>query len=72
MLTVGRGNRVRRTRPQIPTGWKTTVTFEVDDDVVKTPDQTVTKWMSYGSKLVGLMGWRPTFGRFEVESCEVL
>ena len=69
----GRGGaRVRRTRPQFPIGWVTEPTFEIDEDVIRDPETTVTKWMHYGGQRVGLMGWRPTFGRFEVEGVEVL
>jgi len=72
MLPLGRGARVRRTRPEFKVGWVAKPIFEIDEDVVPDPINTVSKWMHFGGMRVGLQGWRPTHGRFKVEGYEVL
>lgn len=67
-----RTDRVRKVRPQFPKGWESHPVFEIDEEVIPDGENTVLKWMYYGGSRVGLMGWRPTFGRFEVLSYEVL
>ena len=54
-----------RARPKIPTGWQTSHTFELFDDVMDVRElQTV---MDSAGRLYGLGDWRPTYGRFTVE-----
>ena len=60
---VVKGSRIIRTRP-IFEKWATSVEVEVDTDLVNLDD--VTLWMDIAGREVGLMDWRPKFGRFEV------
>jgi len=56
-------SRVIRTRP-IFEKWACSVEVEVDTDLVNIDD--VKLWMEIAGREVGLMDWRPKFGRFEV------
>lgn len=63
MPVVVKGARIIRTRP-IFDEWGATVEVEVDTDLVNTDD--VILWMDIAGREVGLMDWRPKYGRFEV------
>jgi hypothetical protein len=56
--------RIMRTRP-IFHDWSTVVTFMVDDEVVN-PSR-LDDWLQTGGKLIGLLDYRPRYGRFSAE-----
>jgi len=60
------GARLMKVRPMIPTGWKTEpITIEFDEDEL--PESDLREAVPTGGRLIGLGGWRPRFGRFDVE-----
>jgi len=56
--------RVQRTRPVFPE-WAATVTFVVDDEVVN--PARLDDWMRTAGKMIGLLDFRPRYGRFTAE-----
>jgi hypothetical protein len=56
-------SRVMRTRPFFKE-WAAEIGFEVDTEFVNIDDATL--WVSVAGRAVGLMDWRPKYGRFEV------
>lgn len=58
-----KGSRIMRTRP-IFNEWAADVEIQVYTDMVNIDDANL--WMEVASREVGLMDWRPKFGRFEV------
>jgi len=57
-------NKVKRVRP-VFRDWSAEVTVEFNDKLL---DETeVRRWIEVAGEQVGLMDWRPKFGRFEVE-----
>ncbi len=59
-------NRVMRTRPLIPTGWKMEITFQYDKSANLSEDL-VRECLEGAGLYIGLGDWRPKFGRFYVE-----
>lgn len=55
--------RIVRTRP-IFKEWGATVYFELNTDLVNQADAEL--WMQIAGYEVGLMDWRPKFGKFEI------
>jgi len=63
-IVVVRGNRVVRTRP-IFHDWAANINLEFDTDFVD--EDSVRRWVEVAGRQVGLMDWRPRYGRFGVE-----
>jgi hypothetical protein len=59
-----RGNTVKRTRP-IFRIWSANVVVEFNENLVD--EATLKRWIEVAGEQVGLMDWRPRFGRFGVE-----
>jgi len=57
-------SRIIRTRPMFKE-WAATVSFSFNPQLLD-PD-VVTRWVTIAGEQVGLMDWRPKFGRFKVE-----
>jgi len=57
-------NTVKRTRPRFKE-WQANVTVEFNENLVDETD--VRRWIEVAGEQVGLMDWRPRFGRFRVE-----
>ena len=65
-LRVGasiKGNRIMRTRPKFDK-WAATIEIQYNPQVVDERD--IVAWMETLGSEVGIMDWRPRFGRFEV------
>ena len=60
-------SRVLRTRPFFKE-WGATIEVTYDDELID--GETVKRWIEVSGRQVGLMDWRPKFGRFEVEWIE--
>ena len=58
-------NKVIRTRPMIPTGWMAECELSYNDKLVNKAE--IIRWLQVAGEEVGLMDWRPKFGRFSVE-----
>lgn len=58
-------NRVIRTRPKIPVPWTAEGELTYNEKLVDR--DVVIRWLHVAGEEVGLMDWRPKFGRFEVE-----
>lgn len=66
--SVGVSNkRVIRSRP-IFDGWSLTFCVEYDESVLQASD--LDMFVEIGGRLVGLLDWRPKYGRFDVELAE--
>jgi len=61
------GSKIFRTRPKFD-NWSATIDVLYDSD--KLNREHVEQWVEVAGRDVGLMDWRPRFGRFEVESVE--
>ncbi len=59
-----RGNRVIRTRP-IFRKWGTNIAVCFDHELLNEDD--VRRWVEVAGMQVGLMDWRPKFGRFDIQ-----
>jgi len=59
-------SKVMRARPLIPTGWQSTHTFDLLDDVMDARD--LIPVLERAGRLVGVGDWRPTYGRFAVDA----
>lgn len=57
-------NKVTRTRP-IFKNWSADITVEFDPSLLNEED--VRRWIEVAGQQVGLMDWRPRYGRFSVE-----
>lgn len=62
-----KGSRIIRTRPMFR-DWAATVEVMVNPKLVDPED--IVAWMNTLGEEVGIMDWRPKFGRFQVESFE--
>lgn len=62
-----KGSRIIRTRPMFR-DW--TVTVEVKVNPVLVDPEDIVSWMKVLGEEVGIMDWRPKFGRFKIESWE--
>jgi len=58
-------NKVMRTRPMIPAGWTAEVEVVFNEKLVD--EEAVIRWMKVAGEEVGIMDWRPKYGRFAVE-----
>ena len=56
--------RIIRTRP-VFSEWAVSVKIEVETDLINPDDARL--WMGIAGREVGLMDWRPKYGRFDVE-----
>ena len=63
MVRIG-PNRIKRTRPFFR---KWTAEFELQFDPELLNEEDVRRWVEVAGTQVGLMDWRPRFGRFSVE-----
>lgn len=63
LVVVGRA-RVVRTRP-IFSEWSTVINVAYDDEQVNLA--AMDEWARIGGSIIGLLDWRPKFGRFEAE-----
>jgi len=59
--------KVMRTRPKFDE-WATTFNILYDPDFLNR--ENIEQWVEVAGEQVGLMDWRPRFGRFKVESVE--
>lgn len=62
LVVVGQA-RIVRTRPTFPK-WSAHIEIEVDTDFVDV--DTAKRWVEIAGQQVGLMDWRPKYGRFQV------
>lgn len=62
VAVVIKGSRIIRTRPMFEE-WASNVEVEVDTELVNPDD--VRLWIAIAGREVGLMDWRPKYGRFE-------
>lgn len=58
-------NKVMRTRPRIPAPWSAEVTVSYNEKLLNERD--IVEWFHTCGEEVGLMDWRPRYGRFSVE-----
>ena len=58
-------NKVIRTRPMIPAGWIAECELSYNEKLVNEAE--VIRWLQVAGEEVGLMDWRPKYGRFSVE-----
>lgn len=58
-------SKVIRTRPMIPMPWAADVEITYNDRLVN--ERQVADWLVTAGEEVGLMDWRPRYGRFTVE-----
>jgi hypothetical protein len=63
MVAVQR-NKVKRTRP-IFKKWEAEIAVEFNENLID--EESVRRWVEVSGEQVGLMDWRPRFGRFEVQ-----
>lgn len=56
--------KVMRTRP-IFRNWSTVITVTYDDEQINLSG--VDEWVKIGGSIVGLLDWRPKYGRYEAE-----
>lgn len=63
MVAVQR-NKVKRTRP-IFKKWAADIAVEFNENLID--EESVRRWVEVAGEQVGLMDWRPRFGRFEVQ-----
>lgn len=61
-------NKIMRTRPKIPAGWTAECEITYNENLVNRED--LIRWLEVAGEEVGLMDWRPKYGRFEVEIYE--
>lgn len=59
-------NKILRARPLIKGEWKTTHTFELDEEILDIEE--LIKILKYAGSYVGLGDNRPTYGTFEVKA----
>lgn len=57
--------KTMRARPKVPSGWKSTHTFELLSDVIDPRD--LAPIVERAGRLVGIGDWRPTYGTFTME-----
>jgi len=57
--------RIMRTRPVFKPPWSAVIVAEFDGDLLNGED--VRRWIEVAGPQVGLMDWRPRYGRFEVK-----
>ena len=62
-----RGSRIMRTRPKFD-NWSASIDILYDPENLNR--EHVEQWVEVAGREVGLMDWRPRFGRFEVVSVE--
>ena len=58
-------NRILRVRPLIPAGWTADVEITFDDAAVN--KEQLSGWLKTAGEEIGIMDWRPRYGRFSVE-----
>lgn len=58
-------NKVMRTRPKIPTGWTARGELVFNEKLIDRAQ--VVRWLEVAGEEIGLMDWRPRYGRFEVK-----
>lgn len=58
-------NKVIRTRPKIPTGWTSEGEVTYNEKLVNKDE--IVRWLKVAGEEIGLMDWRPKYGRFTVE-----
>jgi hypothetical protein len=56
--------KIKRTRP-IFREWAADILVEYNDNLLD--EEQVKRWVEVAGEQVGLMDWRPRFGRFEVK-----
>lgn len=59
--------RVLRTRPIFP-NWSTVIIVTYDTEQVNL--STINEWVKVGGQLIGLLEWRPKYGRYEVQGVD--
>lgn len=58
-------NSIVRTRPRIPLPWSAEGELVYNENLVN--EDAIIRWLEVAGEQVGLMDWRPKFGRFTVE-----
>lgn len=64
LVSVNKGSKVLRTRP-IFRNWSTAITVTFDDEQANLSG--VDEWVKIGGQVIGLLDWRPKYGRYEAK-----